>query len=130
VSGAELSSRSHRSRTAVVAVAMCALGAWITAPRPPAAADCNGAGQFGAGAGCAPPGGGSSAQNWPPASVDWPPGGSDSDSGDKSDGGAAGSTAERTSRTASTPIVPVGPPVAVGTVAPTSKPIVLPAPSR
>jgi hypothetical protein len=42
---------------------------------PPAAADCTGAGDFGAAAGCAPPGNGSgsSAQSWPPTSVDWPP---------------------------------------------------------
>ncbi len=42
---------------------------------PPAAADCTGAGDFGAAAGCAPPGtgSGSSAQSWPPTAVDWPP---------------------------------------------------------
>lgn len=40
-----------------------------------AAADCTTAGDFGAGAGCAPPGGssGSSTESWPPSKVDWPP---------------------------------------------------------
>ena len=41
-----------------------------------AAADCNTAGDFGAGAGCAPPGdssGSGNAESWPPTSVDWPP---------------------------------------------------------
>jgi hypothetical protein len=42
---------------------------------PQAAADCTGAGDFGAAAGCAPPGNGSgsSVPSWPPTAVDWPP---------------------------------------------------------
>ena len=103
----------------------------------PAHADCSGAGDFGAGSGCPPPGdtsgsGGSGGEAWPPTSVDWPPSqDSDStDSGGKStpivlaDGqtaparpvhptGSASATAASTGSSTSTstpptPIVPVG----------------------
>ena len=54
-------------------------------------ADCTTAGDFGAGAGCTPPGsssGSGNAESWPPTSVDWPPQlKSDSDNGGDSNGG-------------------------------------------
>lgn len=106
----------------------------------PANADCSGAGDFGAGSGCPPPGdtsgsGGSGGETWPPTSVDWPPSqdsSSSSDSGDKStpivlaDGQTAparpvhptDSTGTSTSTsTPPTPIVPVG---AASTAAPST----------
>jgi hypothetical protein len=61
-------------------------------------ADCTTAGDFGAGAGCAPPGsssGSGNAESWPPTSVDWPPQlksdfdkSGDSNGGDSKGGGA------------------------------------------
>jgi hypothetical protein len=73
-------------RFLLVAVVFSLMG-WVA---PVANADCTTAGDFGAGAGCSPPGSGSdnSTQSWPPTSVDWPPqlksmAGSDSDSDDK-----------------------------------------------
>lgn len=111
-------------RAAVVGVAA---SAWFLVFAPVAGADCTGAGDFGAGSGCAPPGGGSSsAKAWPPTSVDWPPnvdsdsGGSSGDSGDANpillpDGQKPSTTTSRASApatptTSSPPIVPVGPP--------------------
>ena len=113
-----------RIRAAVVGVAA---SAWFLVFAPVAAADCTGAGDFGAGSGCAPPGGGSSsAKAWPPTSVDWPPnvdsdsGGSSGDSGDANpivlpDGQKPSTTTPRASApatptTSSPPIVPVGSP--------------------
>jgi hypothetical protein len=59
-------------------------------------ADCTTAGDFGASAGCAPPGsssGSGNTESWPPTSVDWPPQlKSDSDS----DGGGNGADAKPT----------------------------------
>jgi hypothetical protein len=74
------------ARRAVLAALLVA--GWVTAlPTGVAAADCTTAGDFGAGAGCAPPGdssGSGGGESWPPTSVDWPPpqkslSGSDSD---------------------------------------------------
>ena len=71
---------------------------------PTAAADCSGAGDFGAAAGCAAPGGGSGSsatESWPPTSVDWPPQ-LDSAAGD-------GTSDGKSDKTASPPIVlPLG----------------------
>ncbi|MGX9672353.1 hypothetical protein [Mycobacterium sp. HM-7] len=109
-----------------VAAAGVAVAAWFTVCPPVARADCTGAGDFGAGSGCAPPGGGSSsAKAWPPTSVDWPPT-VDSDSGSGGGDGSADShpivlpdgqkpstTTSRASgapATPSVPIVPVGSP--------------------
>jgi hypothetical protein len=107
---------------------------WVTVlPTGVAAADCTGAGDFGAGAGCPPPGdssGSGGGESWPPTAVDWPPpqsslSGSDDDSG-KGDSAtpivmpdgqkappAAHSESTSTSTGTSTPakpIVPVGAP--------------------
>lgn len=133
--------------------------AWIATPLPSANADCTVAGDFGAGAGCAPPGSGTSSQAWPPSSVDWPPGGSDTDSGGKGGGGGGGHdggtpesasppivvpngqvpvtksqsmTSSGTSggaQASARPIVPVGPSSAGSIVTPTTTPIVTPAPA-
>gem|GEM_PF-1950725 len=57
-----------------------------------ASADCTTAGDFGAGAGCSPPGassGGGNSEAWPPTGVDWPPS-QDSASGDSGGGGGKG----------------------------------------
>jgi hypothetical protein len=121
---------------------------WVAVlPTGVAAADCTVAGEFGAGAGCPPPGdssGSGSSDSWPPTAVDWPPPqNSISGSGSGSDdGGSGGVTAtpivmpdgqkappavhsESTSTsTPAKPIVPVGAP-SIGT-APTT--IVAPAP--
>jgi hypothetical protein len=79
--------------------AACLVAGWVAVlPTGVAAADCTGAGDFGAGAGCPPPGdssGSGSSNSWPPTAVDWPPP-QNSVSGD--DAGAGGGTA-------STPIV-------------------------
>jgi hypothetical protein len=113
-----------RSRAAAVGVVAAA---WFLVCAPVARADCTGAGDFGAGSGCAPPGGGSSsAKAWPPTSVDWPPNvdadssGGSGDTGDSGpivlpDGQKPSTTASRASApatptTSSTPIVPVGSP--------------------
>ncbi|WP_082934585.1 hypothetical protein [Mycolicibacterium mucogenicum] len=103
-----------------------AASAWFLVCAPAARADCTGAGDFGAGSGCAPPGGGSSsAKAWPPT-VDWPPNvdadspGGSGDAGDSKpivlpDGQKPSTTTPRASAPAtptrsSPPIVPVGPP--------------------
>ncbi|MCX8561779.1 hypothetical protein OS122_12880 [Mycolicibacterium mucogenicum] len=116
-----------RSGAAAVGVVALTVSVWLTVSPPAARADCTGAGDFGAGSGCAPPGGGSSsAKAWPPTSVDWPPnvdsdsGGGSGDSGESSpivlpDGQKPSTTTSRTSApatptTSSTPIVPLGPP--------------------
>jgi len=113
-------------RSGAPAVGVVALVCFVVFA-PAARADCTGAGDFGAGSGCAPPGGGSSsAKAWPPTSVDWPPnvesdsGGGSGDGGDAKpivlpDGQKPSITTSRTSApatptTSSTPIVPVGAP--------------------
>jgi hypothetical protein len=58
--------------------ALSLVGCMVVVPVGVAHADCDTPGDFGAGAGCAPPGsdsseGGSSTESWPPTSVDWPP---------------------------------------------------------
>jgi len=70
-----------------IAAAAFSLIGWVV-PIGVANADCTTAGDFGAGAGCSPPGAGSdnSAESWPPTSVGWPPqlkSEADSDSGGK-----------------------------------------------
>jgi hypothetical protein len=70
----------------IAAVVLSLIG-WAVLPAGVAEADCTVAGDFGAGAGCAPPSSGSgNAESWPPTSVDWPPQ-LDSDSGSDSKGG-------------------------------------------
>jgi hypothetical protein len=78
-----------------IAVAPLSIVGWAAVlPIGVAYADCNGAGDFGAGSGCAPPGsssGSGNTESWPPTSVDWPPqlgSDSDKDSGDKGGGSA------------------------------------------
>jgi hypothetical protein len=81
----------------IAAAALSLIGSAVV-PVGIAAADCTGAGDFGAGSGCAPPGdssGSGKAESWPPTAVDWPPQ-LDSDAGND-DKGAGG--------TRSTPIV-------------------------
>ena len=79
------------SRIRIAAAAFSIVGWVAVLPVGVANADCTTAGDFGAGAGCAPPGGSSGsgkAESWPPTSVDWPPqlgSDSDSDSGDKAE---------------------------------------------
>ena len=113
-------------------------------PTGVAAADCTGAGEFGAGSGCPPPGdssGSGSSDSWPPTAVDWPPpqnsiSGSDDDSGGKGDAAtpivmpngqkpppAVHSESTSTS-TPAKPIVPVG----AASVETTPTEIVAPAP--
>ncbi|MCV7136076.1 hypothetical protein H7J06_24185 [Mycobacterium hodleri] len=78
-----------RRVTRYAAVVLCS-AALTMAPAGAAHADCTGAGDFGAGSGCPPPGdsgGSGGGDSWPPTSVDWPPAQSSS-SGD-SDGGDA-----------------------------------------
>lgn len=59
--------------------ALSLVGCIAVLPVGVARADCDTPGDFGAGAGCAPPGsdtsggGSSSTESWPPTSVDWPP---------------------------------------------------------
>jgi hypothetical protein len=125
--------RRRRLAAAVVSawfVAVCG----IVAPAGIANADCTGAGDYGAGSGCAPPGdssGSGGGESWPPTAVDWPPSqssNSNSDSGG-SDAGAGGDSMStpivmpdgqqaplakhsesKSTSTPPTPIVPVGAP--------------------
>jgi hypothetical protein len=93
---------TRRWRTAAAAFVLA--GSVALLPVGIADADCTTAGDFGAGAGCSPPGGSSGSGNtesWPPTSVDWPPklssdSGNDNgnDSGGK--GGNGGGGAEPT----------------------------------
>ena len=82
-------------RMAAGAVAACTLMAafGLFPAAGVASADCTTAGDFGAGAGCSPPGassGGGSSAAWPPTGVDWPPS-QDSATGDSGgDGGKGG----------------------------------------
>jgi hypothetical protein len=75
-----------------IAAAALSLIGWAVLPVGTANADCTVAGDFGAGAGCPPPGdssGSGNAESWPPTSVDWPPQlASDAGSDDKGGGGA------------------------------------------
>jgi hypothetical protein len=110
-----------------VAVVGVAVSAWFTVCPPIARADCTGAGDFGAGSGCAPPGGGSSsAKAWPPTSVDWPPN-VDSDSAGEDDkresvsspivlpeGQKPSTTTSRASGVSATPTTTPAPIVAAG----------------
>jgi hypothetical protein len=116
-----------------IAVAALSLVGWVAVfPVGVAYADCTNAGEFGAGAGCAPPGDSSGAgktESWPPTSVDWPPqlgSDSDNDSGGKGGGEAkptpivmpsgqkpppatpASGSDSTTTSTSPKPIVPVG----------------------
>jgi hypothetical protein len=116
----------------IAAAALSLIGSAVL-PVGIAAADCTGAGDFGAGSGCAPPGdssGSGKAESWPPTAVDWPPQlDSDAGSDDKGGGGtrstpivmpdgrtappAADSDSDSDSTSTSTPpkpIVPVGAP--------------------
>jgi hypothetical protein len=130
--------RCVRRRRVVAAVvsAWLVAGLGIVAPSGTANADCTGAGDFGAGSGCPPPGdssGSGGGDSWPPTSVDWPPSqGSDSGGG----GGGSGTDGDTMSApivmpdgqkappakqpdstsksTPPTPIVPVGGPAATG----------------
>ena len=64
------------SRIWIAAVAFSLAAGVALLPVGIAHADCTGAGDFGAGAGCPPPGsssGSGNTESWPPASVDWPP---------------------------------------------------------
>jgi hypothetical protein len=134
-----------------IAVAALAIVGWVAVvPVGVAYADCTGAGDFGAGSGCAPPGsssGSGNTESWPPTSVDWPPqlgSDSDKDNGDKGGGDAKStpivmpsgqkpppatpsSNSDSTSTSTSpTPIVPVGPAPTSGTSSATPTPIVAP----
>jgi hypothetical protein len=125
----------RRGLVAAVASAWFVAGWSIVAPTGIAYADCTGAGDFGAGSGCAPPGdssGSGGGESWPPTAVDWPPSqSSNSDSGG-SDAGAGGDSMSapivmpdgqqappakhsesKSTSTPPTPIVPVGAPSAV-----------------
>jgi hypothetical protein len=68
---------------------------WVAVlPTGVAAADCTVAGDFGAGAGCAPPGdssGSGSSDSWPPTAVDWPPPQNSISGTDSDDSGKGGS---------------------------------------
>jgi hypothetical protein len=116
----------------IAVAALSVVGSVVLLPLGIANADCTTAGDFGAGAGCAPPGdssGSGNTESWPPTSVDWPPqlgSDSDKDSGNKGGGDAKptpivmpsgqkpppatpSSNADSTSTSTSpTPIVPVG----------------------
>jgi len=86
------------SRFRIAAAAFLLVGCVAVLPVGVANADCTTPGDFGAGAGCAPPdssSGSGKAESWPPTSVDWPPQ-LDSDTG--SDGKSGGDSQ-------STPIV-------------------------
>ena len=143
------------SRVRIAAAAFSLVGWLALVPVGIAHADCTTAGDFGAGAGCAPPGdssGSGKAEGWPPTSVDWPPqlsSDSGSDSGGKGGGGgddasstpivmpdgqkpppaksSSGSDSTSTS-TPPKPIVPVGsaPLAATPTTSTTPTPIVTP----
>jgi hypothetical protein len=81
---------TRRRRTAAAAFVLA--GSVALLPVGIAHADCTTAGDFGAGSGCAPPGGSSGSGNtesWPPKSVDWPPQLS-SDSGNDNGGDSGG----------------------------------------
>jgi hypothetical protein len=132
-----------------IAAAALSIAGWVGVfPAGTAYADCTTAGDFGAAAGCAPPGssGSGNTQSWPPTSVDWPPqlgSDSDKDSSDKGGGAkptpivmpngqkpqpatpASGSDSTSTS-TSPTPIVPVGsaPTATIPSASPTTTPIV------
>jgi hypothetical protein len=124
----------------IAAAALSLIGSAVL-PVGVAGADCTGAGEFGAGSGCPPPGdssGSGNAESWPPTSVDWPPK-LDSDTGSDDKAGSAtpivmpdGQKAppdvhpESTTSTSTPakPIVPVGAP-STGT---TPTEIVVPAP--
>jgi len=84
-----------------VIFAACLVAGWVALlPTGVAAADCTGAGDFGAGAGCPPPGdssGSGSSNSWPPTAVDWPPPQNSPSGNDAGDGAGGG--------TPSTPIV-------------------------
>ena len=89
-----------------IAAAAFSLAGWVAVLRVGVAnANCTTAGDFGAGAGCAPPGdspGSGKAEGWPPTAVDWPPQlSSDSDSGSDSGGKGGGGGHDASS----TPIV-------------------------
>lgn len=113
--------RAGRRGIAAAGIVAWTMSAWLTVVPPQASADCTGAGDFGAGSGCAPPGGGSSsAKAWPPTAVDWPPS-PDSDKGGGTgdaeatpivlpDGQKPSTTSSAAPTTSSTPIVPVGSP--------------------
>jgi hypothetical protein len=83
---------TRRWRTAAAAVLVA--GSVTLLPVGIADADCTTAGDFGAGAGCSPPGdssGSGNAESWPPTSVDWPPKlSSDSENGNGGEGGGKG----------------------------------------
>ncbi|MBP1821209.1 hypothetical protein [Mycobacterium sp. OAE908] len=109
-------------RICVAAVAL-SLAVWGA---PVADADCTTAGDFGAGAGCAPPGSGSdnSIESWPPTSVDWPPplkSDSDSDSGGKTGDAKPAPIVLPTGQKPSPTVTPSTP-----TPTPTPTPIVIP----
>ena len=86
------------SRVWIAAAALSLVGWVAVLPAGVAHAGCTSPGDFGAGAGCPPPGsssGSGNTESWPPTSVDWPPqlnpdSGSDSggDSGANGGGGA------------------------------------------
>lgn len=136
---------------AFVAVTLCS-ALLAVAPAAIAHADCTGAGDFGAGSGCPPPGdsdGSGGGESWPPTSVDWPPSQSASSTSGSSAGGGGshaatvpivmpdGQTAPQAQKptgdstgTSASPIVPVGAPAVVGPAGADQKaedPIVIPA---
>jgi hypothetical protein len=98
---------TRRWRTAAAAVVLA--GSVTLIPVGIAHADCTTAGDFGAGAGCAPPGGSSGSGNtesWPPKSVDWPPQlSSDSGNDNGGDSGGKGGNGGGGGDASSTPIV-------------------------
>ena len=109
---------------------MVATVVFALAPVGLASADCTVAGDFGAGSGCPPPGGGSGgdSDSWPPTGVDWPPGADADSGGSDSDGHGSdkpapivmpagqeappsdASSPSTSSTPTPTPIVPVGAP--------------------
>jgi hypothetical protein len=102
-------------RISIVAVIFSLTGWLVTLGV--ANADCTTPGDFGAGAGCAPPGsssGSGNTESWPPTSVDWPP-------QLKSDSGS--DTAAKASDAKPTPIVmPTGQKAAPDTATSGSQP--------
>lgn len=76
-----------------IAAAAFSLVGWVAVvPVGVAYADCTTAGDYGAGAGCAPPGssdGSNKTESWPPTSVDWPPQ-LNADTGSDNGGGGGG----------------------------------------
>jgi hypothetical protein len=101
---------TRRRRTAAAAFVLA--GSVILLPVGMAHADCTTAGDFGAGSGCAPPGGSSgsgNAESWPPTSVDWPPKlSSDSGNDNGGDSGGKGGSGGGGGGTQPTPIVMPG----------------------